>query len=60
MFTELYIEALLVDEELADFVWKLWGQAVISDEIAAASWSAFACHCDVSLLSRIGGNSGGN
>ena len=24
MLTELYIEALLVDEELADQVWELW------------------------------------
>jgi len=24
MLTEIYIEALLVDEELADRVWELW------------------------------------
>ena len=24
MLTELYIEALLVDEELADLVWEAW------------------------------------
>jgi len=24
MLTEIYIEALLVDEELADQVWKAW------------------------------------
>jgi hypothetical protein len=35
MFTEHYIEALLVDEELADQVWGLWIQDVINDELAA-------------------------
>jgi len=26
MLTEIYIEALLVDEELADQVWEAWGR----------------------------------
>jgi len=26
MLTELYIEALLVDEELADTVWEAWNR----------------------------------
>jgi len=29
MLTELYIEALLVDEELADWVWKAWDIGLI-------------------------------
>jgi hypothetical protein len=35
MFTELYIEALLVDEDLADQVWELWNAGVITDSLAA-------------------------
>ena len=29
MFIELYIEALLVDEDLADQVWELWDQGAL-------------------------------
>jgi hypothetical protein len=39
MLTEDCVEALLVDEELADLVWKAWDAGVISDEIAADVWS---------------------
>ncbi len=35
MLTELYIGALLVDEDLADLVWELWDRGVIDDELAA-------------------------
>jgi len=38
MFAELYIEALLTDEALADGVWALWNQGLISDELAAWAW----------------------
>ena len=38
MFTEIYIEALLVDEELADQVWKAWDSGDISDFVAAWAW----------------------
>ena len=38
MLTELYIEALLVDEELADLVWELWDGGLITDELAAIAW----------------------
>jgi len=31
MLTELYIEALLVDEELADLVWEAWDVGMIPD-----------------------------
>ncbi len=31
MLTELYIEALLVDEELADQVWEAWMAGEIAD-----------------------------
>ena len=35
MLTEIYIEALIVDEELADQVWSLWGAGLITDDMAA-------------------------
>ena len=38
MLTEIYIEALLVDEELADKVWEAWSAAEIDDFVAAWAW----------------------
>jgi hypothetical protein len=38
MLTDLYIEALLVDEELADMVWELSEAGPITDEKAALAW----------------------
>ena len=38
MLTELYIEALLADEYLADQVWELWNAGVITDDLAARAW----------------------
>ena len=38
MFTEIYIEALLVDEDLADQVWGLWDAGLIGDHLAAIAW----------------------
>jgi hypothetical protein len=40
MLTELYIESLLVDEELADLVWEAWHDGEIDDETASARWIA--------------------
>ncbi len=37
MLTEIYIEALLV-EELADQVWEAWDTGEIDDEMAWLSW----------------------
>jgi len=31
VLTEIYIEALLVDEEMADQVWELWNAGEIGD-----------------------------
>ncbi len=42
MLTELYIKALLVDEELADMVWEAWDAGVITDELAVLAWSTLA------------------
>ncbi len=38
MLTETYIEALLVDEELADQVWEAWDADVIDDLAACWAW----------------------
>ncbi len=34
MLTELYIEALLVDEQLADHVWEAWDGGQANDQTA--------------------------
>ncbi len=39
MLTEIYIEALLVDEELADQVWEAWDKGKIDDQVAWLAWS---------------------
>ena len=38
MLTEAYIEALLVDKELADQVWEAWDAGRIPNELAAIAW----------------------
>ena len=38
MLTEIYIEALLVDEKLADQVWERWDNGEIDDQIAWLAW----------------------
>ena len=38
MLTELYIEALLVDEDLADQVWEAWVTGEIDDRTATLAW----------------------
>lgn len=42
MLTELYIEALFVDEDLADQVWELWDAGVITDDLAGRAWCILA------------------
>ena len=42
MLTEAYIDALLVDEELADQVWELWDAGLIDDELVTITWSLIA------------------
>ena len=42
MLTEAYLEALLVDEELADLVWEAWNQGQISDQAAELAWRQVA------------------
>ena len=42
MLSEIYIEALLVDEELADQVWEAWDAGAIDDQIAWIAWLLIA------------------
>ncbi len=35
---EIYIEALLVDGELADQVWEAWDKGEIDNAVAAQAW----------------------
>jgi len=42
MLTEIYIDALLVGEDLADLVWKAWAAGVIGNELAMISWLLIA------------------
>ena len=38
MLTQIYIEALLVDGELADQVWEAWDKGEIEDRTACLVW----------------------
>ncbi len=38
MLTEIYIEALLIDEELADRVWEAWDKREIDGRVAWLGW----------------------
>jgi hypothetical protein len=38
MLTRIYIEALLVDEDLADQVWDAWNAGEVNNEAACISW----------------------
>ena len=41
MFTEIYIEALIVDERMADQVWEVWDKGEIYDlgaRLARLAW----------------------
>ena len=38
MLTEIYIEALLVNKELADRVWEAWKSGILNDATARLTW----------------------
>ena len=38
MLTRIYVEALLVDEDLADQVWEAWDQGLVDDQVACIAW----------------------
>jgi len=42
MFTETYIEALLINEELADEVWEAWDKGEIDDQTVCIAWMLIA------------------
>ena len=42
MLTEIYIEALLVDEELADLVWEAWYGGQLNNQAACIVWMLIA------------------
>ena len=42
MLTELYIESLLVNEELADQVWEAWDKGRIDEQVAWFAWWTIA------------------
>ncbi len=45
MLTEIYIEALLVDEDLADQVWEAWDAGEADNETACIAWILIASVC---------------
>ena len=42
MLTEIYLEAPVVDEELADEVWEAWDVGEMDDLAALISWKLLA------------------
>ncbi len=42
MLAEIYIEALLVDEMLADQVWEAWDEGEINHALAYTAWILIA------------------
>ena len=38
MFCSIYIEALLVNEDLADLVWEAWNAGELCDVAASVAW----------------------
>ena len=38
MLTDIYIEALLADEDVADQVWDAWDKEEIDDQVAWLAW----------------------
>ena len=63
MLAETYIEALLVDEELADQVWEAWDAGVVDDTNAWFPWWWLASSQqradDMTSRATHGGNSAG-
>lgn len=49
MLTRIYIEALLVDEELADQVWEAWDEGEVDNQVALLAWWLITNLTDVSI-----------
>ena len=54
VFIELYIHALLSDEELADGVWAVWNAGLIDDRLAALCWWLISAPIDHETLASEG------
>ena len=52
MLTEIYIEALLVDEDLADRIWEAWYAGLIDDQAALIAWRVIAKSIHLSSISE--------
>ncbi len=52
MLTEIYIEALLVDKEMADQVWEAWDKGEIDDRVACTAWWLITGGCFAPESSR--------
>jgi hypothetical protein len=50
MLTEIYIEALLVDEELADQVWEAWDAGSVTDAHAELMWRLIVVGISLKLI----------
>ena len=53
MLTEIYIEALLVDEEAADQIWQAWDNGKIDDMGASISWIIIADQKEIRVMSPL-------
>ena len=42
MLTEIYVEALLIDEALADQIWESWDKGAIDDQVGYFRWCLIA------------------
>ena len=54
MLTEIYIEALLVEKELADQVWEAWDVGEVDDLTACVSWQVISISYRLLILSGNG------
>ncbi len=52
MLTESYIEALLVDEDLADQVWEAWDADETDDQVAWLAWWLIASGPKLTFVTR--------
>jgi len=50
MLTEIYVEALLVDENLADQVWEAWDKGEVADETAGLAWRLIASFMSIEAI----------
>ncbi len=53
MLAESYIEALLVDEDAADQIWRSWDKGEIDDMCVFISWIIIADQKERRLMSRL-------